>query len=73
MIEAMACGTPVLAFDRGSVREVIDNGVSGIIVNSVTEAIAAVRAATCLDRRAVWRQLEQRFTAKRMAAQFVRL
>jgi len=73
MIEAMACGTPVLAFDRGSVREVIDNGVSGIIVNSVTEAIAAVRAATCLDRRAVRRCFEQRFTAKRMAAQYVRL
>jgi glycosyltransferase involved in cell wall biosynthesis len=73
MIEAMACGTPVLAFDRGSVREVIDNGVSGIIVNSVTEAIAAVRAVTCLDRRAVRRCFEQRFTAKRMAGQYVRL
>jgi len=73
MIEAMACGTPVLAFDRGSVREVIDNGVTGIIVNSMTEAIAAVQAATCLDRRAVRRRFEQRFTAKRMAAQYVRL
>ena len=73
MIEAMACGTPVLAFDRGSVREVIDNGVSGIIVNSVAEAIAAIRAATSLDRRAVRRHFELRFTAKRMAAQYVRL
>jgi glycosyltransferase involved in cell wall biosynthesis len=73
MIEAMACGTPVLAFDRGSVREVIDNGLSGIIVNSVTEAIARVRAAISLDRRAVRRRFEQRFTAKRMAAQYVRL
>jgi len=73
MIEAMACGTPVLAFDRGSVREVIDHGVSGIIVDSVTEAIAAVRAATRLDHRAVRRCFDQRFTAKRMAAQYVRL
>jgi glycosyltransferase involved in cell wall biosynthesis len=73
MIEAMACGTPVLAFDRGSVREVIDSGVTGIIVNSLTEAIAAVRAATCLDRRAVRRRFDQRFTAKRMATQYVRL
>jgi glycosyltransferase involved in cell wall biosynthesis len=73
MIEAMACGTPVLAFDRGSVREVIENGVSGIIVNNVAEAIAAVRAATSLNRRAVRQHFEQRFTAKRMAAQYVRL
>jgi len=73
MIEAMACGTPVLAFDRGSVREVIDNGVSGIIVNGVTEAISAVRAVTRLDRKAVRQRFEQRFTAKRMAAQYVRL
>src|SRR5262245_59976516 len=73
MIEAMACGTPVLAFDRGSVREVIDTGVTGIIVNSVTEAIAAVRATTCLDRKAVRRRFDQRFTAKRMATQYVRL
>jgi glycosyltransferase involved in cell wall biosynthesis len=73
MIEAMACGTPVLAFEGGSVREVVDQGVTGIIVRSVEEAIGALRTVIALDRRAVRRRFEQRFAAGRMAADYVRL
>jgi glycosyltransferase involved in cell wall biosynthesis len=73
MIEAMACGTPVLAINRGSVPEVVDHGVTGIIVSSVEEAISAVRAVVCLDRKAVRRRFEQRFTAKRMDLHYVRI
>ena len=73
MIEAMACATPVLAFDRGSVRQVIDHGVTGWIVDNVEEAIGAVKATVQLDRKAVRRQFEQRFTARRMANDYIRL
>jgi glycosyltransferase involved in cell wall biosynthesis len=70
MIEAMACGTPVIAFRRGSVPEVIDDGVSGIIVDSVEEAIAAVHRLDALPREGVRRRFEQRFTAARMAQDY---
>jgi glycosyltransferase involved in cell wall biosynthesis len=73
MIEAMACATPVVAFERGSVREVIDEGVTGCIVGGAEEAVRAVRTAIQLDRKAVRRQFERRFTARRMAADYVRL
>ena len=73
MIEAMACATPVLAFDRGSVRQVVDHGVTGWIVDSVEEAIGAVKATVQLDRKAVRRRFEQRFTARRMANDYIRL
>jgi glycosyltransferase involved in cell wall biosynthesis len=73
MIEAMACATPVLAFDRGSVRQVVDHGVTGRIVDSVEEAIGAVKATVQLDRKAVRRRFEQRFTARRMANDYIRL
>jgi glycosyltransferase involved in cell wall biosynthesis len=73
MIEAMACATPVLAFDRGSVREVIDQGVTGCIVGSVQEAIQAVAWTVQLDRKAVRRRFIQRFTARRMADEYIRL
>ena len=62
MIEAMACGTPVVAFDHGSVREVIDEGVTGFVVGSVEEAAEAVRRAVRLDRAAVRARFEERFT-----------
>jgi len=73
MIEAMACGTPVLAFDCGSVREVIDGGISGRVVKSFEEAIAALPEVLMLDRRKVRRRFEQRFSARRMANDYVRL
>ena len=72
MIEAMACGTPVIAWGEGSVPEVIDHGVSGMIVSSVEEAIEAVRQIPLMNRRAVRTRFEERFTAARMAADYIR-
>jgi glycosyltransferase involved in cell wall biosynthesis len=71
MIEAMACGTPVLAFRRGSVPELIDDGVTGLIVDKLEEAILSVPQLIALDRRAVRRRFEERFTAARMARDYV--
>ena len=71
MIEAMACGTPVLAFRCGSIPEVIDDGVTGKVVDSEEEAIAALPAILSYDRRAVRQRFEQRFTATRMAQDYV--
>lgn len=73
MIEAMACATPVIAFRCGSVPEVIEHGVSGFIVESEDEAVAAVAALPRLDRRRVRGAFDARFTAKRMAADYVAL
>jgi glycosyltransferase involved in cell wall biosynthesis len=73
MIEAMACGTPVLAFREGSVPEVIDEGVSGLIVASVPEAVRKMGALLNLDRGRVRRQFEARFTARRMAEDYVQI
>jgi len=73
MIEAMACGCPAIAFRRGSVPEVMDDGISGFVVDSVEEAIAAVGRLGELDRATVRRQFEKRFTARRMAEDYVRV
>jgi glycosyltransferase involved in cell wall biosynthesis len=73
MIEAMACGTPVVAFRRGSVPEVIDEGVSGFIVRDIDDAVAAVKKVDGLDRAAVRRTFEARFTADRMARDYVQI
>jgi glycosyltransferase involved in cell wall biosynthesis len=73
MIEAMACGTPVLAFDRGSVPEIVDPGISGAIVGSVEEAIAELPKVLALDRNIVRRQFEQRFSVETMASAYVAL
>src|SRR6266478_8850417 len=66
MIEAMACGTPVIAFRSGSVPEVIDDGITGFIVMDEAEAVQAVKRVEDIDRRAIRRRFEQRFSAKRM-------
>jgi glycosyltransferase involved in cell wall biosynthesis len=71
MIEAMACGTPVIAFPCGSVPEIIDDGASGFIVDSLDAAVAAVGRSAGLDRARVRRCFEQRFTAERMARDYV--
>jgi glycosyltransferase involved in cell wall biosynthesis len=63
MIEAMACGTPVLAFRGGSVSEIIDQGVTGMIVDSVDEAVATMPRVLALDRSGVRRRFEERFSA----------
>lgn len=73
LIEAMACGTPVLAFRRGSVPEIIDEGVTGSIVETPEEAIRALPGVLSLDRRAVRRRFEERFSAARMARDYLSL
>jgi glycosyltransferase involved in cell wall biosynthesis len=70
MIEAMACGTPVIAFPTGSVPEVIDDGLTGFIVNDEVEAVHAIRRLEELDRRKVRARFEGRFTADRMARDY---
>jgi glycosyltransferase involved in cell wall biosynthesis len=71
MIEAMACGTPVLAFRRGSVSEIIDQGVTGAIVDTMGEAVRMLPRVIALDRRAIRRRFEQRFSSARMAKDYV--
>ena len=72
MIEAMAGDTPVLAFRCGSVPEVVDDGITGKVVGSEDEAIAALAEIMCYDRRTVRRRFEERFTATRMARDYIR-
>ena len=71
MVEAMACGTPVLAFRHGSVSEIIDQGVTGVIVDTMDEAVMMLPRVIALDRRAVRRRFEQRFSSVRMAKDYV--
>jgi glycosyltransferase involved in cell wall biosynthesis len=71
MIEAMACGTPVVAFARGSVPEVMWDGVSGFIVEDVPQAVEAVGKVSTLDRKRVRRCFDERFTVERMVDQYV--
>ena len=73
MIEAMACGTPVLAFRCGSVPEIVEDGLTGAIVRTVEEAIAALPRVIGLDRKKVRRRFEERFTAARMANDYASL
>jgi glycosyltransferase involved in cell wall biosynthesis len=73
MIEAMAAGTPVLAFEAGAVHEIIDEGLTGYIVRSVEEGICKIGAAMALDRGRVRRRFEERFTATRMANDYVKV
>ncbi len=72
MIEAMACGTPVIAFRRGSVPEVIEDGVTGFIVDSDAQALEAIERIGELDRTRVRAAFERRFTARRMAEDYLR-
>lgn len=71
LIEAMANGTPVIAFGRGSVPEIVEDGLTGFIVDSIDDAVAAVPRARRLDRAAIRRRFEQRFSAERMAHDYL--
>ena len=71
MIESMACGTPVIAFACGSVPEVMDNGVTGFVVNQIEEAVEAVRRVRDLSRARCREVFEKRFTASRMASDYI--
>ena len=71
MIEAMACGTPVIAYNRGSVPEIIEDGLTGFIVEDEISAISSVGRLSMLNRDAIRKQFETRFTARRMALDYL--
>jgi glycosyltransferase involved in cell wall biosynthesis len=71
MIEAMACGTPVIAWNCGAIPEVIEDGITGFIVNSEDEALAAIERIAAIERRGIRAVFEQRFTATLMARAYL--
>jgi glycosyltransferase involved in cell wall biosynthesis len=71
MIESMACGTPVVAYNRGSVPEIVDENLTGFIVEDEISAAAAVNSLAQLDRGMIRKQFEARFTARRMALDYL--
>jgi glycosyltransferase involved in cell wall biosynthesis len=71
MIEAMACGTPVIAFNRGSVPEVVDDGITGYIVENEDQAVAVLGQIDRLSNAQIRAVFEQRFTARRMAEDYL--
>jgi glycosyltransferase involved in cell wall biosynthesis len=70
MVEALACGTPVIAWNHGSVSEVIEDGVTGRVVESLEQAIAAVDEVSRYDRARIRQRFEQRFSARTMALNY---
>jgi glycosyltransferase involved in cell wall biosynthesis len=73
VVEAMACGTPAIAFNKGSMPEIIDDGKTGFLVSNTDEAVFAVKQAGSIDRRACREEAEKRFTKERMALEYVRI
>jgi glycosyltransferase involved in cell wall biosynthesis len=73
VIEAMANGTPIIAFGQGSVPEIVDHGVTGFVVDDVDEAVAAIPLVKALDRSAIRRRFEERFSVERMARDYLAL
>ena len=73
VIESMACGTPVIAFDRGSMPELIENGENGFLVNNVDEAIETVARIKEIDRAYCRHQIERHFTADRMISEYIQV
>ena len=73
VIEAMACGTPVIAYNKGSMPELIEHGVTGFLVDSFDEAVEAIGRIGEIDRRACRRAVEARFTVERMAEKYIAL
>jgi glycosyltransferase involved in cell wall biosynthesis len=73
MAEALACGTPVLAFPNGAAPEIVDDGKTGFLCADESEMVAAVARVVSIDRRACRAAAEQRFSMDRMAADYARL
>lgn len=73
MIEALACGTPVIAYRRGSVPEVIEDGVTGYVVDGLEEAVRAVERVPTLNRWRCRQIFEARFSVTRMAHEYLRI
>lgn len=73
LVEAMACGTPSIAYRGGSVPELVEDGVSGFVVDDVEEAVTAVEKARSIDRAACRRRFEERFSAPRMTADYLKI
>ena len=73
VIESMACGTPVVAFDRGSMPELIENGKNGFLVNTVDEAVERVARIQEIDRADCRRHVEQHFTVDRMINEYIQV
>lgn len=73
LIEAFACGTPVIAYDRGAVREIVEPGVTGFIVDGIADALAAIAAVPQLNRSRIRHEFERRFTSQRMAEDYLAL
>jgi len=72
MVEAMACATPVIAFPCGSVPEVVDDGITGFVVDA-EHALSGIDEISKLERRQIRARFEQRFTARRMARDYIRI
>jgi glycosyltransferase involved in cell wall biosynthesis len=73
MIEAMACGTPVIAYNRGSVPEVVEDGITGFVVEDELSAVGAINNLPKLSRQGVRRHFEERFTSRRMAEDYLQI
>src|SRR5205085_1240864 len=73
VVESMACGTPVIAYPRGSMREIVDHGRTGFLVDTAEAAAATVAAAAGLDRAECRRIAERRFSARRMIHDYLAL
>jgi glycosyltransferase involved in cell wall biosynthesis len=73
LIEAMACGTPTIAFNHGSVAEILTDGVNGCIVESVDEAVRAVASVSRINRKCCRLAFEERFTSERMASEYLKI
>ena len=71
LIEAMACGTPVIAWDLGSIPEIVEDGVTGFVVGSIEEAVAAAKRVHEINREECRREFERRFSAQRMAEDYL--
>jgi glycosyltransferase involved in cell wall biosynthesis len=73
MIESMACGTPVIAFNCGSVPEIMEDGLTGFVVEDVAGAVAAVAELERLFRPTIRSRFEERFSARAMAREYVKI